>query len=92
MGRLLRLPRFRVVYPVRGLGVWIVVRFAAALAGMSVLDPAQSFFVIGVVALVVWLDARRRDEHLFLGNLGIPSWVIPVAALPLPLALEILLR
>ena len=85
---LLRIPRFRIVYPLRGLAAWVGVRLLAAAAKLITMNLAQSVLVVAVVALAVWLDARRRREDLFLANLGIPAWAIAVGALPFPILLE----
>ncbi|NIS36581.1 MAG: hypothetical protein GWN07_37415, partial [Actinobacteria bacterium] len=45
---------------------------------------------LGVVALAVQADARRRSEDLFLGNLGIPTWAIAACAVPMAALAELL--
>jgi hypothetical protein len=45
---------------------------------------------LGVIVVVVYLDARRRAEDLFLGNLGVSGWAIAAFALPLALIAELL--
>jgi len=83
---LLRLRRFRNAYGLRAAAVWAGLRVALAFGG--VVNPALGVEVamLPIVAVAVLLDARRRSEDLFLGNLGVPARsivfvVIPVAAL-----------
>jgi len=48
-----------------------------------------------VVALTVGLttwDGRRLSEHVFLANLGIPVWVLALAAAVPPLSCELTIR
>jgi hypothetical protein len=63
------------------------------LAWGSVTNPnaALEMLVLGVVGLAVLLDARRRSEDLFLGNLGIPAIAIALCALPLAVVAELLI-
>lgn len=90
MIRLFRLPSFRNAYFIRGGLVWIAFRFAAGIAGIGDPNVLQEVFILAVVGAAVMLDARRRDEDLFLGNLGIPLTAIFVCALPLALLFEVL--
>jgi hypothetical protein len=89
MSLLLRMPAFRNAYAVRGLLVWIAVRLllARGLANPNVVGEAA---VLAVVAATVLLDARRRNEDLFLGNLGVSTGAIAVFALPLATLVELL--
>lgn len=89
MIHLLRLGPFRNAYLVRGALVWLVVRLAAGLANLATLNTLQGIWVLVVVAVGVWLDARRRGEDIFLGNLGIPGWAIGICALPAAALLEV---
>jgi hypothetical protein len=68
--------------------VWIAVRLAAGIADTGGPNVSQKIFILAVVGAAVLLDARRRDEDLFLGNLGIPRTAIFMCALPLALLLE----
>jgi hypothetical protein len=88
MLRILQLGTFRNAYLFRGLAVWVGLRLAAAFVGIPQPDLAQKFLILGVVGLAVWLDARRRDEDLFLANLGVPGFAIVATALIVPLLLE----
>ena len=74
----------------RGFVVWLYGRLAMAWAG--ILDPglAVEVTLLPVVGVAVWLDARRRAEDVFLGNLGIPGWAIAVYGIPLALVAEAL--
>lgn len=87
---LARLRPFRNAYLRRGVVVWLVTRLA--LAWVRIPDPGVpvEIALLGVVALVVWLDARRRSEDLFLANLGIPGWAIALFAVPLATLAELL--
>jgi hypothetical protein len=91
MTRLFHLPRFRNAYVIRGVLVWMGVRLALAFMGVLSPNVLEESIVLAVVCLAVFLDARRRDEDVFLGNLGISAGVIPCYALPLALLLEVVL-
>lgn len=87
---LLRHAAFRNAYLFRGLGIWIGVRVVTAFAQVG--DPnlvGEGLIVALVGALVGW-DARRRNEDLFLANLGIPIHAIAVTGALGALALELL--
>lgn len=88
MLRLLELGPYRNALLLRGLLVWVVVRLAAAW--IDIADPGLLLecFIVALVGGVVLLDAVRREEDLFLGNLGVPQWAIALTALPLAMALE----
>jgi len=45
--------------------------------------------LLGVVGFAVWVDARRRAEDVFLGNLGVPAWAIATLAIPVALLAEL---
>lgn len=90
--RILGLPAFRNALLVRGLLLWVAIRFGAAFLGIVRPSVPQLLLILGAVGVAVLLDARRREEDLFLGNLGIPTHGIVAASLPLPLLLEFLLR
>jgi hypothetical protein len=68
-------------------------RLVLASPAIGIPDPniAAEALLLGLVALAVVLDARRRREDLFLGNLGIPAGVIALAALPLAMVAELLI-
>ncbi|MEK9501994.1 hypothetical protein WI372_13455 [Gemmatimonadota bacterium DH-20] len=69
---------FRNAFLRRGLLVWMILRVAAGGSGIA--DPhllVEGWFV-AIAAVAVTLDARRRNEDLFLANLGVPGWTISV--------------
>lgn len=84
------LPPFRNAYLLRGLVVWMAVRLALAFGDVPEVAGPVGVVLAGVVGVAVWLDARRRSEDLFLGNLGIPGWSIGVMATPLVLLAEMI--
>jgi len=88
MVRLLRLGPFRNAFLIRGFVVWFGIRFLAAWVGMTTPNLFEQFWIIGLAAAAVYLDARRRDEDLFLGNLGVPRVAIALNALPFPVLME----
>jgi hypothetical protein len=88
--RLARLRPFRNAYLRRGIAVWVLARLALAWARVHDPGVPTELALLGVVALAVWMDARRRSEDVFLGNLGIPSWTIAVLASPLAALAELL--
>ncbi len=90
--RIFRLPRIRRSYLLRGLVVWVGLRAVLAVAGLVRVSALEAAAVLLVVVATIVLDARRRGEDVFLGNLGIPRRGIALAALPLPLLLELLFR
>ena len=81
---------FRNAYLRRGFAVWVYGRLAMAWAG--ILDPgvAVEITLLPVIGLAVWMDAHRRAEDVFLGNLGIPGWAIALHGVPLALVAEML--
>lgn len=87
---LARLGPLRNALLLRGLGVWMFARLSAAF--LQIPDPSllQELLILGAVAAAVLLDARRRSEDLFLGNLGIPPTAIVAWSLPLALIAELL--
>lgn len=92
MLRLLRLRRFRVLFLARGLAVWVALRLAAAFLEILHPGPLETVWILGMVGLAVYLDARRRNEDLFLANLGVSGWAPAVLALSLPTLAELVLR
>jgi len=87
---LLRMRAFRNAYSMRGLLVWIAARLAVAGGGLSNPNAVVEALLLAVVAATVLLDARRRGEDLFLGNLGVSTGVIALSALPLATLAELL--
>jgi hypothetical protein len=91
---LLRLSAFRNAYFRRGFVVWGALRlYLASPFGGGLADPnvAVESVLIIAVAIAVLLDARRRREHLFLGNLGISAVAIALCGLPVAFLAECLL-
>lgn len=87
---LLQLRPFRNAYVLRSVLIWVGLRVALAFG--EVADPGlgTELALLALVVGTVLLDARRRGEDLFLGNLGIPAWSIGLAALPVAALLELL--
>jgi hypothetical protein len=92
MLRLLRLRRFRSLFLLRGLTVWAAIRLAAAFLQITHPGLLGAAWILAMVGLAAYLDARRRGEDLFLANLGVPGWAPAAMALPLPILLESVLR
>jgi hypothetical protein len=90
VGMLFDLRAFRNAYLLRSILVWMGTRVALAFGG--VLDPGLvvEASLVGILPAVVLFDARRRDEDLFLGNLGIPAWSVAAVAAPMVALLEVL--
>jgi hypothetical protein len=88
---LLRLTAFRNAYLARGLLVWIAIRLALGYGGVGDPNVVQEVLLLAAVGAAVVLDARRRREDLFLGNLGVPAGVIALCALPLAIVAELLM-
>ena len=98
MSTLIRLAPFRRAYLIRGVLVWAGLRagmasVAVADPTMAVLDPSVVVEVLLVVLVgsIVVLDARRRSEDLFLGNLGVPLRAIGMLGLTPAELLELLI-
>jgi len=87
--RIFRLGRIRNVFMIRGLAVWIGLRAAAVVFGVIHLNLLGTLFLLAVIAAATYADARRREEDIFLGNLGIPGAGIALASVPIPLLLEL---
>ena len=87
LGRLLA---FRNAFMLRGLGVWVFARMSLGAGQVGNPHIVQEFGIMCVISLAVVLDARRRDEDLVLGNLGIGRLAIAVWALPLAMVLEMI--
>jgi len=102
------LPHFTGSTVVGSLVTWMFVRVAATAGMASVaasvglrpgnplrLDPVAALLVIGVVAVVGWVSARRRNEDLFLLCLGygrarqLATIVAPAVLLEVAIALAV---
>lgn len=91
MRELWRQGRFRNAFLLRGVAAWVGLRMMAAWAKIGDPNLAQEGFILLMVgALVIW-DARRRNEDLFLANLGIPLAPIGVVGALGALPLELLI-
>lgn len=69
---------FRNAFLRRGVASWVGVRFMLALGKTSDPNLVGEALALVFVGLLVAYDARRRNEDLFLANLGIPVWAIGV--------------
>lgn len=87
---LARLRPFRNAYLRRGVAVWVLARLALGWARVPNPGMPTEIALLGIVAVAVWGDARRRSEDAFLGNLGIPAWTIGAMALPVAVLAELL--
>lgn len=85
---LMRTPGFRRTYLLRGLIVWFAIRAGYTLLGPSSFSLLQVGFVVLAAVGAVLIDARRRNEDLFLANLGVARTTIGLAAATLPVLFE----
>jgi hypothetical protein len=90
MMTLVQLRPLRRAYTLRSVIMWLGVRVALAFGSVTDPELATEVCLLPIVALAVVLDARRRGEDIFLGNLGIPAWSIALVALPIATLLELL--
>ncbi len=74
---------------IRAYVVWLALRAVMLVAGGLAVNLYASVLAIGVTVGLVTLEGRRRNEHLFLANLGVslPALLI-LAALP-PTVMEL---
>ncbi|MEX2526737.1 MAG: hypothetical protein WEA09_03800 [Gemmatimonadota bacterium] len=91
MLRLLRLAPIRNALVLRAMVAWAGIRFFALWLGITQPNPIEKFWIVAVVGAVIYLDARRRQEHLLLGNLGISRPAVLCVALAFPGLMEVLL-
>lgn len=89
---LVQTPGFRRAYLLRGFAVWVMIRMGYAYVQGVGLGVLQVAFVVAMASGVVIVDARRRNEDLFLANLGVSRWAIALLSMTLPLGLELLLQ
>ena len=78
---------------VRATGIWIALH--AVLLGMFKVISLEALATLAVVAVVTGLTTlhgRRTSEHIFLANLGVPEWLLIVAAAIPPSLLEFLVK
>jgi hypothetical protein len=90
-------PAFLIPLVIRAINVWAGIRVLLAL-GIAMLDagpfelPASVASGVAMVAgTLSWLDARRRREHLLLGNLGVSQLALFLSGLIPAVVLELLL-
>ena len=67
-----------VLLNVPGVLVWASGRGVLLALGSVTTALSTSALLVVAASLVVWLDARRRNEILLLANLGFPGWSISV--------------
>ncbi len=74
----------------RAFVVWLALRIVSLAAGVGlVVDLYASVLIIVVTVALVTLDGRRRNEHLFLANLGVSlTALLILAGLP-PAVMEL---
>lgn len=77
---------------IRSFIVWAGIRAFLLLLGSGVrLGLHASLLLIVVVAALTTLDGRRRNEHIFLANLRVPTFWLVFLAVVVPALLEILI-
>lgn len=77
---------------VRACLVWLALRVAVlALEGGASVDLYTSVVIVTVTVALVLLDGRRRNEHMFLANLGVPLPALLIIATLPPVVLEVAL-
>ncbi len=82
----------------RTIGFWIGVRLFLTLAGGPLpfglsgenTVGGGAFVAVTIVTFVAWLEARRRNELLFLANLGVRPTVVAALAGGVTIVLELL--
>jgi hypothetical protein len=78
---------------IRSLLVWAGLRaFGYLRARVIVPTIAAVMLTIVLVALLTALDGRRRNEPLFLANLGVTPWCLIILGGVVPLVAELLVR
>jgi hypothetical protein len=77
----------------RSLIVWFGIRLSMLGLGSGLdLDYRVSFLLVLVAIVLASFEGRRRNEHLFLGNLGVSvAALMVIAAIP-PFILEVILE
>jgi hypothetical protein len=74
---------------IRAYVVWLALRVAMLAAGGLGVNLYSSVLAIAVTVALVTLEGRRRNEHLFLANLGVPlPALLILAGLP-PTVMEL---
>ena len=94
-------PPFRRIYPVRALVLWALLRTGTFFFGVLARESARAILALslpatlGLLVLIgalADLDARRRDEYIFLANLGIRRVTVPALSGLVAAVAEIVLR
>ncbi len=80
----------------RSFVVWAGIRaillvLGSALGGGVRLSFHAAVLLIVVVAALTTLEGRRRNEHVFLANLRVPTFWLVLLAVVVPALLEILI-
>jgi hypothetical protein len=70
----------------------ISVGFSLAAPGVEQVSPEARVGVIGVTALIVWIEMTRRSELLFLANLGYSVPRVAAFVVAQCVGFEVLLR
>ena len=81
------------VHPLRAALIWLSfhVFLAMGLGSVSTFGWKGTLFMAAAAAAIVFVDSRRRRESAMLGNLGIPAYMAPLAAVVCVLGLEFFL-
>ena len=82
---------------IRSLVIWLVLRAVATVVTRRVpgsepnasLDAPTAALLIGLVAWLTVRDSRRKNEVLFLGNLGVAPATLYAVAIAIPVLAEI---
>lgn len=78
---------------IRSLVVWAGLRaFGYFRVGVIVPTLGAVMLTIVLVAFLTALDGRRRNEPLFLANLGVTPWSLIILGGVVPLVAELLVR
>lgn len=70
----------------------VLIRLAARLPPLGEPSTKQAVIVAAVIGTLSWLEIRRRNEDLFLANLGVAPARLYLHALIPPFLLELALR
>ena len=88
--KLWALRAIRNAFVLRTILVWAAMRLALSFGGVADPELVTELLLVPLVAGAVVLDARRRQEDILLGNLGIPGRSLAVLALAVAAVLEAL--
>ncbi len=77
---------------VRSFIIWAGIRAALLMLRSGVhLSLQATLLLILVTTALATLEGRRRNEHIFLANLGVPLLVLVCLAAAVPTLLEVLI-